>query len=148
MCSVPPPLPRKYLRIWCGVPTLVEHLTRCSKFECAVSPPKNSQTSCQFSWQSSSTCILKCGTPSWACYWCFLCVLLLWLNLLLPILLYIILIFNWSPGAPRWYFWVSVVGGAGQSHVRVKPNFSWDWVGVLTIACLCKIWLNCSDNIV
>ena len=39
MCGVPPPhLPQKYLRIWCGVPTLVEHLTRCSKFECAVSP--------------------------------------------------------------------------------------------------------------
>ena len=30
-------------------------------------PPPNSQTSYQFSCQSSSTCISECGTPSWAC---------------------------------------------------------------------------------
>ena len=38
MCGIPPHLPQKYLRIWCGIPTLVEHLTRCSKLKCAVSP--------------------------------------------------------------------------------------------------------------
>ena len=36
---MPPPLPQKYLRILCGVPTPAEHLTRCSEFECAVSSP-------------------------------------------------------------------------------------------------------------
>ena len=59
-----PPLPVYFLSVWCPPSNVilcfcqnwlswilceVEHLTRCSKLECAVSPPNNSQTSCQFS---------------------------------------------------------------------------------------------------
>ena len=67
MCGVPyPPLLLKHLWILCVVPTLVWPSDQMSQMEMCGVPPPNSQTSYQFSWHFSSTCILECGTPSWA----------------------------------------------------------------------------------
>ena len=62
-CSVP----TKHLRILWGVPALVWTSVYMSQIGMCSVPPTNSQTSYQFSCQSSSTYISEWGTPSWAC---------------------------------------------------------------------------------
>ena len=58
MCSVPPPIGTLF-RNMCGVPT-----SRYTLFLCGVPPPLQ-VPACKM--KPSSTCILKCGTPSSAC---------------------------------------------------------------------------------
>ena len=67
-----------------------------------------------------------------------LLMLLLWLYLLLLIKLYLAVINNCPSDPPKWYHWVSVVGGGWvgwglHSHFHVKPNYCWGCVGVLQI---------------
>ena len=70
MCGVPPPLPASqtsYDFVRCL--TLVWTSDQITQIEmCSVPPPPNYQTYYHFGCQSTSTCISKFGTPSWACF--------------------------------------------------------------------------------